>query len=614
MNANFQILLGIIAVTQSLLLPGLLILKVINFKGSFIQKIVYTAALSLVSNYIFVVVLVVLGIYKQWVVISIFLFESTYAVWLFRESLGQSLFEYISTLWKNFIGALQDLFDTWMQITSISDVIKSLFSFIAFTLSLALLWWSIKLMSHYAGTIFDSWDAIVSWNRWAVSWANGEFPLNTRNYPQLIPANYSLSYVFMASTEIQFFAKFLVLPTAFFLLLMPFDLGLQTKKSGFFLGTILIYLLLKKFLIIELTNGYVDGVMAFFSLLVVYTLIKLSFAERETEKNHLLFLGFFFAGSAAVVKQPGVYLFLLFPIWLYFGIFRQTHLQDWQQHKKLLVCSFAVSAFLAIPWYVYKQLVIFFGNDRVGITELLEASANNNYNVGWQQQIIDTISHFEIYLVLFPLILLAFFLLKPLYRWLVITLILPYPILWALIASYDTRNLSIFIPIFGLVAGISFQKLLDWILSLWDFGKLKTWTLALILAIALALGLVAKFPNTVLKEKQFTLQSQLFSARKNAMLYDLVEREGTDITIMTNYPMRFLPGFEEVELYDNYKNYDTFIGKLENVQVDYLFVPEDVFIEPRIKDYIDQKTAAGAYELIYEDKSWKYYKLLKVVR
>ncbi len=608
------IILGIFAIIQALILPGIIILKISGFRGSRLQKLIYTVALSLSSSYLLVLILFLLHIYEQRILLFIFSAEILLLFWISITTRHQSLTEILGQWVDNTLDSFRSLLDTWSSEKNFSSFVKTVIALAAFVLSLSLLWWSIKLAIHYSGTIFDSWDAIVSWNRWALEWENGTLPTSTRNYPQLVPINYSLPYVFMGNTEIQLFSKFLVLPMAFLILLMPFDLGLQTKKTGFFLSTIVIYLLLKKFLILELTNGYVDGVMAFFALLSLYTLIKLDLAETEREKTHLLFLCFFFAGAAAVVKQPGIIIFILFPVWFYFGILKQGRFTALQKEKKRLYAATLLSALMAVPWYIYKQIAIFFGNDRVGITELIEASANNNYNVGWFQQIIDTISKFEIYLILFPIILLAFFALKPLYRWLVVTLILPYPILWALVASYDTRNLSIFIPIFGLVAGISIEKLIDWGLSLWDFGKIKTWLLLTIILIALGFGLVAKYPNEVLAEKQLAQQSQLFSPKKNALLYDLVEREGTEIKILTNYPMRFLSGFDEVELYDNYRNYDTFIGKLENLRVDYLLVPEDIFIDPPINDYINQKIDEGAYELVWEDKSWKYYKLLKVVQ
>ena len=613
MSEYSLVIFGLMSVFQALLLPGTLILKIINFRGSLIQRLLYVVALSLSTSYFVVMVLVILGIYKQQLLVAFFVLECIGLIWLYKGNINKSLFDVVAVWWQNTLSAIRELLLSWADVSAFSGFLKALLSLFAFIVSISLLWWSIKLANHYIITIFDTWDSIVSWNEWALSWARGEFPTATDNYPQLMPINYSLAYIFMGSTSIQFFSKFIVLPMAFLILLMPFELGIQTRKRGFFLATIFIYLLLKKFLIFELTNGYVDGVMAFFSLLVVYTLLKIDLVENLAEKKQMVFLGFLFSGVGAIVKQPGVYIFLFYPIWLYFGILKQGVFKNWQEHKKLFYSSLVLSTVFAVPWYIYKQIDVLFGRDQAGIDELINISAKTNYNVGWFQQIVVSLSRFELYLILFLFIIFAFFLLKPLYRWLVITLILPYPILWALIASYDTRNLSIFIPVFGLVAGISIEKLLDWGLSLLDFGKIKLW-MAILVVIALGIGLMTIFPNDVLIEKQSALQAQLFSANKNAMLYDLVEQEGSDIKILTSYPLRYLSGFDKVELYDNYKNYATFSGKLENSDVDYLLIPAAEFIEPQIKAHIDEKIANGEYELVWEDKSWQYYELFRVVK
>lgn len=260
-------LFGMLAITQSFFVPGILILRGNKFKGSVIQKLVYTVALSLISSYLLVILLVFLNLYLQVVVLSIFTLEIIAIIWLFQQSSQKSVFHTLQAGWKNVTNTLLELVRSWSHVGNFASLVKTITSLVAFTLSLALLWWSIKLAIHYTGTIFDLWDTIVSWNEWALEWAAGSMPVNTRNYPQLLPANYSLVYVFMGNTEIQFFAKFLILPMAFLILLMPFDLGLKTKKGGYFLATILIYLLLKKFLITELTSGYVDGMMAFFRYL-----------------------------------------------------------------------------------------------------------------------------------------------------------------------------------------------------------------------------------------------------------------------------------------------------------------------------------------------------------
>ena len=138
MDVNFFILLGIISISQSLILPGIIVLKLLQFKGSWFQKTAYTVALSLVLSYFLVVILVFLNAYEQWVLILIFLLESVFALWIFRKELRKTLYEHLKTFWKNFIGAIQNLFNAWGETSSFSDGIKFLLSLSAFILSLNL--------------------------------------------------------------------------------------------------------------------------------------------------------------------------------------------------------------------------------------------------------------------------------------------------------------------------------------------------------------------------------------------------------------------------------------------------------------------------------------------
>jgi len=75
------------------------------------------------------------------------------------------------------------------------------------------------------GQIFQQWDAVVSWNRWAVDWAANRLPYATSIYPQLLPTNLSLSYVFMQSSEVWVFAKAFQFLFCLMLLLAMLDLA-----------------------------------------------------------------------------------------------------------------------------------------------------------------------------------------------------------------------------------------------------------------------------------------------------------------------------------------------------------------------------------------------------
>ena len=89
------------------------------------------------------------------------------------------------------------------------------------------------------GKVFNVWDTIFSWNRWAVDWSYNQFPALTYEYPQILPANWSLSYVIMQNKEVQAFTKAIMSLFSLFTILLFFDLARIKKNLVYLLGAIL---------------------------------------------------------------------------------------------------------------------------------------------------------------------------------------------------------------------------------------------------------------------------------------------------------------------------------------------------------------------------------------
>lgn len=53
--------------------------------------------------------------------------------------------------------------------------------------------------------VFGEGDVSISWNRWALIWAHGQFPTGSYGYPQFVPTLWAVTYIFTGSTE-QYFA------------------------------------------------------------------------------------------------------------------------------------------------------------------------------------------------------------------------------------------------------------------------------------------------------------------------------------------------------------------------------------------------------------------------
>jgi len=608
-------LLGMIAVMQSLFVPGLIIFKWINVKIGFLQKLIYVIVFSLIAGYYEVFALTILGLYRQQVVVAIFLLELVGVILLYRADLNIPVGEILNSYWTRFVNSVRSLIALvdWRDDLVVGRFVYAVFSVGVISLALIGMWWAFKVFTANIGSIFNSWDAVVSWNRWAISWADGMIPLAARNYPQLMPMHWSLTYVLMANTGIQFFAKALTLPFAFLTLLMLFDLGMQNGKMGFFAGIAITYLLLKKFIGGYLVNGYVDGAMAFFAFVPIYTLIKASYLENEKERNTMLWLGFIFAGSAALVKQPGVYIFLVYPFLAYLGMLRFIPAENAKTFYRRLFFMLVTSALIALPWYVFKQIAFLVGWDRPEIFALAGIAADAHRNIGLFAQIRDALSTFDLYLWLFPLVILGVVFLQPLYRWLILLIVLPYPLLWSWVASYDARNLSIVLPVLGLTAGLSIDQIFLFVLKLLRPLSFNRWKLFVFLPFLLIPFLALNYflPSDHLMEQQIVLQKQVFSPQKNNLIYKLLAKEQTGVRILTNYPIQYLPGLENVQAAFDYSDYNVFLAWVADPSIKYLLAPRSI---APIETYLDQKIAAGDYELVFENSEWRYYRMIRIVQ
>ena len=609
-------LFGTMALFQSMILPGALILKRFNFSGSFIQRLSYTVGLSLVTTFCGIFLLTLLGLYKQAVVLVIFAVQVAGLLWMYRHELVQPIFPLLAQVWNQtahplgkFILPMEDA-----ENHSLKKLTQSIFNLIFFVLAVSVLWWAFRLFLNYLGSIFDAWDAINSWNQWALTWASGHIPFSTHDYPQLIPANWSLTYVFMGNTKVQFFAKALMLSFTFLILLLSVDLGLQTNKSGFLIGTVLTYLLLKKFLLPELTNGYVDIAVAYFALLTIHGLVQLLNTPDEAQRPVLLVLSAVFAGRAAMTKQSGLYIFLLFFPLVYLGILRPLYDGQVRPLLRPFILAGTIAVMLALPWYLFKFIAFQLGQDRPQVQTLIQVSSNTYDGAPLVAQMVAAFGQFDKYLLLFPLILLGLAILPPFYRWLIGLFVLPYPFLWAYVASYDTRNLSIWLPVFAMIAGLVLEELL--LRSASFVEKFQTIRLKafLIPAVFLFVFLIVGYylPASKLMERQGQLQRQAFSPQKNEAIYEIVAKEGPEVRILTNYPIDFLPGLEDVKVNFGYRDYNDFLYRLQDPAIEYLLLPR--VIDPRISEYIEQKLASGDYELIFENKEWLYYRMIHIAR
>jgi hypothetical protein len=121
------------------------------------------------------------------------------------------------------------------------------------------------------------------------------------------------------------------------------------------------------------------------------------------------------------------------------------------------------------------------------------------------------------------------------------------------------------------------------------------------------------FSNDVLLQRQTQLQLQNFSPSINEKVYAVIKKDGPQTRILTNYPLRFLPGLEQNQITISFKDFERFIQHANDPTIRYLLI-SGAQLDPRIDEYIKSKISDGSYQVILVDKSWIKSTLLEVLR
>ncbi len=152
--------------------------------------------------------------------------------------------------------------------------------------------------------IFTLWDAVVSWNRWAIELSDNTYnPLNGA-YPILWPAIWSLIYEAQGSTVVWFVAKATMSAPVIFIALFASDF---IKGPHAIAGVLLAVLIALCFSTqsTHITSGYMDiplGILGLGGLLLIVTAIDEPDIER---RKQFIQLAFITAAVTMVTKQGG---------------------------------------------------------------------------------------------------------------------------------------------------------------------------------------------------------------------------------------------------------------------------------------------------------------------
>ncbi|OGO14325.1 MAG: hypothetical protein A2Y93_16055 [Chloroflexi bacterium RBG_13_68_17] len=544
--------MGLVSLLQIGCLPGLLILRAFKVpRRGAIQAVVYCFAVSLVANCCMVMILVALGAYTRTIVMAVFLVECLAALWFYRGFLSVSLravAEAVGLAIERQTDLLRAAGEEFRRHSPAMALGVLVLVVAAVYLSVDSLLWLAKVFRYNLGDIFRLGDAVVNWNVWATMWARQEIPPSYQ-YPQLIPTNWSLTYVLMGNTQVQFFATAIMPLFALFTLLLLWDLAVSCRQPGFLLGLIATRFMMKKLAGELIDDGYVDIAIMFFYFLPVHGLIRLQREQEIKEQRRYLLISGLFAGGAALTKQSGLLILALWPVLAYYFRASTADSVGLKSRLKEILRPFLLSCLIAAPWYVWSFVAVERG---LNVSAIEGFATLTLYQEALPVRVLSALKMVGKYNLLFLVSAIAIPIADRGMRSLTLLVVYPYLLIWALLLSYDTRNLTPVIPIVSMTAGLGFMNLFHRIGPLAEglkLSELRAWIApALVVAGIVAGGVLIE--DQTLVDRQVELQRGLWYPQLNEMIYARVE-EVPGTRFLTNYRMDFLPGLLDLTILDH---------------------------------------------------------------
>jgi hypothetical protein len=609
------ITLGILGILQVLFLPGLILQRFIESPKNSLIKISSLVASSLIVNYFIVVLLTTFGIFHQWICVTIIVLELTCLLVVYRKKLTKiSIESFFIHSWNELCGSINEFFrpindreeNSW----------RKFFSLLFFVLFLIACFSAIDWIWGYfkfaVGRGFETWDAVVSWNRWAIDWSNNRFPQSTQDYPQLIPTAWAMIYQIIGTTTVQFFGKAIMPLFSLLIMLLMLGMGIKTRNYGYFAAIIIFRYLLKKFLLEFIIAGYVDLPLAFFTLLTIILLWYLEKASEEQKKWQWFLQAVFFAAGAAVTKQAGLYVLGITCLGGFLILQGKLNPKHWRHRWKKYLWLFLLVFVIVIPWYGYKLVDFSTTQETSHLLEPIDDTQESLDTQNPMNSLVAALKGLGNPLVFFAFLVPALLVIKEFWRLVTIFIIIPYTLIWAAYASYDTRNLALALPLTAIVAGLGIAGFLD--LGVTLSSKLKIDKLPIIfLIVILIAGLFSLsliYPNNQLIEQQIEFQRNIFSPMLNQQMIDYLETHELKGKILTNYPIGTILGLDNMTSASLFQNLAELQDIVSKRQVHYLLYPSSS--NPSVIQWIEEQTAEGAMTVIFTTSDFIPYTFVEI--
>lgn len=583
-----MVITGLISLLQILFLPGLILNTLIKKEAGILYKLCYVIAFSMLFNLVYTIILVVFHAYVFNVILVTVIVESLVLLILYRKYFSQPIGKLLGTLFTKYKNIVAHFFTNWSD-KSTSQKVMQVVKIIAFLFALLSLAWVLYDFVTQIGSVFSKWDSVVSYNRWASEWARGMFPTRATEYPQLLPANWSLTYVFTQSPVVMF-AKLVqgVFPILFVLAMI--DLGLTFDSAGLLFAVPLSIVLLKKFAGVSLFEGYMDVPVTTFILLSFYMIFKDLHQNRYSQST--LWLSGIVILAAAMTKQPGTLAFGAWVLVNFFLLLSKNPGKFWDAVKKLLLPTLVILLVIA-SWYIFKM------NRDVALGEessiaMTNAWAANDFKTGFFDILLYRLKLLDLWILFIPTLLASVFFAKGGVKLLILCYAVPYLLVTLCYGYYEAflRYLTPISFVFAIGVGVLFDVL---ILKAFDLSQkqqflefqanLSRWAqpilgifrkvprisfwVVFILGISLVVLIGMKYPDSKLIRNYEYQQMGIGNRVINDYLADFYkDKDPKDLTL-TWYPfMDYLPGLEgrTVSVYGGDIQFLTDSMKREDIQ------------------------------------------------
>jgi hypothetical protein len=611
-----MVVFSVVSFFQLTFIPGFILFKFLRIKDNTSNKVIlYSFAFSLFINYLIVYHLTLFSLYSP---VSAYIILAAELILLILLAIKGRL-KIKKTIYIEIPSGSRGLTHNILTVTVLLVLTGSLYFFFS-----------------NLGNVFTHWDAVFSWNRWAIDWYLNDIPDLTYLYPQLIPANWSLSYILMQDHSLQFAAKSIMPLFALFILFTFYDLYLVKKNIVFILSIFFFSALSLLYSLPYIDSGYVDFAVAFFSMIAFHAILK---SEKDnSDINNIVIL--LFASAAAVTKQAGFIILVFSVIWLTGKVIKNR--KTLSPGKIAAKTGIGMLIILAgIYWYIIKLADIASGRDFSTLKFLL---VDIHHDATLVRRFINGLELLRatpvFFLMLIALSLFSLFNRRS--RWFTLGITIPSIIIWGLFFSYDDRNIIVSFPFLAYSASygavylfriLKLGKLKECIVSGFSgfsshrpLVRIKLWPghvlfLLVFLAIIGSIFLVGASGDTI-KQRQIEKQKTIGNKELNQQIYSYREAYGIDGKIITDYYwITVLPGFggSSARIFlenDNFvilSNSDSYelVDPISLTEEDtFGFLISDIYFKhPPFRSKFDSKIRNSEYTLIFSSGGYYFIKI-----